>query len=353
MMNRSSWKLHHPATTRRGIGKLLPEEGNPGCARPKLSLLRATLATLILLGAGAGCSLEEADDGGAASTLAGRIDVDGSSTVEPFTALVAERFQRENPGVAVVVGISPSGTGGGFERFCAGETDLSNASRPIEDGEKQACRARGIEYVEFQIVNDAVTVVVNPQNDWVDCLMTGELKRIWEPGSTVDSWSQVRSGFPHEEVELFGPGSDSGTFDFFTGEIVGEEGASRSDYTASEDDYVTVQGVARARGGLGYFGLSYFSENQDRLKALEIDGGSGCIAPSVETARSGDYTTLSRPLFVYAKKEALREPAVHAFVEYALDNAVALAEEALLVPVTREQLQREQAEFDEVQDVRG
>jgi phosphate transport system substrate-binding protein len=274
--------------------------------------------------------------------------MDGSSTVEPFAALAAERFQGENPRVAVVVSISPSRTGGGFERFCAGETDLSHASRPIEGEEEQACRARGIEYVEFRVANDAVTVVVNPENDWADCLTTGELKKLWEPDSKVDSWSQVRSSFPHEELELFGPGTDSGTFDFFTGEIVGEEGASRSDYTASDDDSDTVRGVAGARGGLGYFGLYYFNENQDRLKALEIDGGSGCVAPSAETAQSGDYTPLSRPLFLYATKDGLREPAVHAFVEYALDNAVSLAEDALLVPMTDEELQLEQARFDEI-----
>ena len=296
--------------------------------------------------------MDDDDDGGAASALAGRIDVDGSSTVEPVTALAAERFQNENPRVAVVVGVSPSRTGGGFERFCLGETDLSTASRRIEDEEEQECRARGIEYFEFQVASDAVTVVVNPENDWVDCLTTGQLKEIWEPGSTVESWSQVSSRFPQEQLELFGASETSGTFDYFTGEIVGEEGASRSDYAANEDDSVTAHGVAEARGGLGYFGLFYFSENQDRLKALEIDGGSGCVAPSVEAVQSGEYTPLSRPLYVYANKEALRQASVRAFLKYALDNAVSLAEEALLVPVTNEQLQREQAKFEQIQDIR-
>ena len=312
-----------------------------------LSLLRTALAALLLLGAGAGCGLGDDDDGVARSALAGRIDVDGSSTVAPFTALAAERFQDEHPRVAIVVGISPSRTGGGFERFCVGETDLSTASRRIEDEERQACRAGGIEYVEFLVANDAVTVVV------VECLTTDELNRIWEPGSEVESWSQVDARFPPEELELFGASENSGTFDYFTAEIVGEEGASRFDYTANEDDFLTAENVAETEGGLGYFGLFYFSENQDRLKALAIDDGSGCVAPTVQAVQGGEYTPLSRPLYVYANEEALREPAVRAFMEYALDNAISLAEETLLVPVTDERLQREQARFEQIKDIRG
>jgi phosphate transport system substrate-binding protein len=336
--------LHGRVTTLRRRAAAAPEDFGRG-RRPRI---RAALAAFLLAGAGAGCGLVDDDDGGASSGLAGRIDIDGSSTVEPFTALAADRFQRENPGVAVVVSIAPSGTRAGFDRFCEGETDLSSASRAIEDEEIQACREQGIEYVEFQVANDAITVVVNPENDWVDCLTTAQLKEIWEPGSDVETWSQVSPRFPHENLGLFGAGADSGTFDHFTGEIVGEEGASRADYTASEDDYVTVLGVAGTRGGLGYFGLSYFTENEDRLKALEIDGGSGCVAPSIETVQSGEYAPLSRPLFIYASKEALREPSVSGFVEYTLDNAVSFAEEGLLVPVTDEQLRREQAEFNEL-----
>jgi phosphate transport system substrate-binding protein len=319
----------------------------------KSSLISVGLVALMLLGAGAGCGGD--DDGGAAGDgLSGRIRVDGSATLEPFTTLAAERFQREHPGVGVIVGITPSRTGGGFERFCAGETDLANASRPIEADEQETCRARGIEYVEFQVANDALTVVVNPENHWADCLTVSELKRIWERGSGVGSWRDVRAGFPNADLELYGPSTDSGTFEYFTDVIVGEQGAKRTDYRASRDDNVTVEGVAGARGGLGYFGLSYFNENEDRLKALQIDGGSGCVAPSVEAAQSGDYTPLSRPLFVYAQKEAFREPHVRAFVEYALDNAVSLAEGAQLVPVTTQQLQREQEKFDEaVQEISG
>ena len=234
------------------------------------------------------------------------------------TTAAAEKFQGEQPDVQVTVGIS--GTGGGFERFCRGETDISNASRPIKDEEATICEDNGIDYVEFQVANDALTVVVNKDNDWVDCLTVEQLKKIWEPGSKVSNWNHVDPGFPDEEMKLFGPGTDSGTFDYFTDAINGEEGASRSDYTATEDDNVIVTGVAGDKGGLGYFGFSYYEENQDKLKALEIDGGDGCVAPSVETAQDGTYTPLSRPLFIYVKKESLARPEVEAFVRYLLDN---------------------------------
>jgi phosphate transport system substrate-binding protein len=307
-------------------------------------VLAACLAGLVLAG-GLGCG-GAGDDGGEGAGLSGWIQTDGSSTVEPFTALAAERFQRENPDVRITRSIVPSGTGGGFDRFCAGETDLSYASRPINNDERQSCRVHGVEFAELQVANDAVTVVVNRRNEWARCLTTGELRHIWEPGSTVDRWSQVRPGFPDEELELFGPGTASGTFDYFTSEIVGEEGASRTDYLASEDDHLIVQDVVAREGGLGYFGLPYFNENEDRLTALKIDAGAGCVAPSVETAQTGEYP-LSRPLFVYAKNDALRMPHVRAFLEYALVNAVSLARASLLVPLTEEQLQEEQAKFSD------
>jgi phosphate transport system substrate-binding protein len=308
--------------------------------------LSTALVAFLLLAGAAGCGGVDGDDDDS-DGLSGRIHVDGSATLEPFTTLAAQRFQEEHPGVGVIVGITPARTGGGFERFCSGETDLSNASRPIGPDEKKTCRARGIEYVEFQLANDALTVVVNRENHWADCLTVAELKRIWEPGSGVGSWRDVRAGFPTVDLELYGPSTDSGTFEYFTDVIVGEEGAKRTDYRASKDDNATVERVARSRGGLGYFGLSFFNENQDRLKALQIDGGSGCVPPSVETAQSGAYKPLARPLFVYAQKEAFREAHVRAFVEYALDNAVSLARGSALVPVTDEQLEREQEKFDE------
>ena len=251
----------------------------------------------------------------------------------------------------VTVGVS--GTGGGFERFCAGETDISNASRPIEDDEKATCEQKGVEYAEFQVANDALTVIVNNENDWATCLTTEELKKIWEPGSKVNNWNQVRSDFPDQELKLFGPGTDSGTFDYFTDAINGEEGASRTDYSPSEDDNVIVQGVSGEKGGMGYLGFSYYEENQDTLKAVEIDSGDGCVAPSAETAQDGTYTPLSRPLFVYVKTESLAKPEVEAFVQYMLDNADSIAEEVQFVALTDEQKQEALSAFDEAKSGSG
>jgi phosphate transport system substrate-binding protein len=304
----------------------------------KLTLLLTALALVPAILA-AGCGGDDDDE--AAETgaeLSGRVSADGSSTVGPLTTAAAERFRQEEPGVDVTVGVS--GTGGGFERFCAGETDLSNASRQIDEDEEQACESRGIEHVELRVASDALTVVVNPQNDWVTCLTTDQLKTIWNRGSKVDSWKDVDPSFPDEPVKLYGPGTDSGTFDYFTEEINGEEDVSRSDYSASEDDNVIVQGVAGDKGALGYFGLSYYQQNTDKLKAVEVDGGNGCVAPSAETAQSGQYTPLSRPLFIYAKRESLQRPAVKGFLEYLLDNQQAIAESAQFVPLTDEQLQK-------------
>jgi len=319
----------------------------------KKSILLALL--LVLTAALSGCGGDGRGDDEAGDTtttetsaggegLSGRIQADGSSTVGPFTTAAAERFREVEPDVQVTVGVS--GTGGGFERFCRGETDLSNASRPIKDEEAAICKDAGIEYVEFQVANDALTVVVNKDNDWVDCLTVEQLKMIWEPASKVKSWQDVDPKFPDEKLALFGAGTDSGTFDYFTDEINGEEGASRSDYSASEDDNNTVTGVSGEKGGLGYFGFSYFEENQDTLKALEIDGGDGCVAPSVENAQNGTYTPLSRPLFIYAKKKSFSRPEVAAFVEYALNNETEIAEAAQYVPLTDEQLEKATTDFE-------
>jgi phosphate transport system substrate-binding protein len=308
----------------------------------------ALLLMLALLAlAAAGCGGDDNGDGGGGdggSGLSGRIQADGSSTVAPLATLAAERFGRENSDVRVTVGVS--GTGGGFERFCAGETDISDASRPIDEEEATACEGKGIEYTELQVANDALTVVVNTENDWATCLTTAQLKKIWEPGSKVKSWNAVDPSFPDEGLKLYGPGTDSGTFDYFTDEINGEEGASRSDYSASEDDNVIVQGVSGDTGSLGYFGFSYYDQNQDQLKALEIDSGDGCVAPSVETAQDGSYKPLSRPLFMYIKNEALAKPEVEAFVRYILDNSESLATDALFVPLTSEQQQQALSDLD-------
>lgn len=283
-------------------------------------------------GTGGGGSATAADGGKA---LSGTVKIDGSSTVAPLSEAAAEAFQAENGGVRVTVGTS--GTGGGFEKFCAGETDISDASRAIEDDEIAACRRAGIAYEEFQVANDGLSVVVNPDDDWAQCLTVEQLRKIWDKGSKVANWQEVDARFPDEKLSLFGAGTDSGTFDFFTDKINGEEGRSRSDYNATEDDNVTVQGVSGEKGGLGYFGLSYYEQNRDKLRAVEIDGGRGCVAPSRETVQDGTYTPLSRPLFIYVKADSLRDPATLAFVEYYLANTAQLTEQALFVPLTAEQ----------------
>jgi len=320
----------------------------------RAALLLGLLALLAGCGGGRGGDGETAGPTTSAageSDLTGRIQADGSSTVGPFTTAAAERFQNQYPGVQVTVGVS--GTGGGFERFCRGETDLSNASRPIKDEEAQLCADAGIEYVEFQVVNDALTVVVNKDNGWATCLTTEQLAAIWGPGSKVENWNQVDPSFPDEKLALYGPGTDSGTFDYFTGEINGEEGASRSDYGASEDDNVIVTGVSGERGGLGYFGFSYFEENQDTLKAVEIDGGDGCVAPSVENAQNGTYKPLARPLFIYAKKESFTRPEVEEFIGFVLDNEQEIAEAAQYVPMTEEQIAKARTDFEAALDEVG
>ena len=304
----------------------------------KTSTHLALLASSALLALGAaGCG---GGDGGE-----GTISADGSSTVGPFTTKAAEDFKAAG-GVNVTVGIS--GTGGGFERFCRGETDLSDASRPIEEDEQATCADAGIEYLEFEVANDALTNVVNSENGWATCLTVEQLKKIWEPGSKIENWSQVDASFPDVPLKLFGAGTDSGTFDYYTDVIVGEEGASRTDYNASEDDNVTVQGVAGEQGGLGYFGFSYYEENQDTLKAVEVDGGQGCVAPSVESAQDGTYAPLSRPLFVYVKKSSFDgNEHVRDFIAYMLDNERSIAEAARFVPLSQEQLAEQQSKYQD------
>ena len=301
--------------------------------------------TRLATAAACSCALLLATGCGGGGGDSQTILADGSSTVGPFTTRAAENFKQQNADVEVTVGIS--GTGGGFERFCRGEIDIADASRPIEADEKQACADEGIEYLELPVANDALTVVVNSENDWATCLTVDQLKSIWKPGSTVKNWSDVDSGFPDEPLRLYGPGTDSGTFDYFTAEIVGEEGESRSDYQASEDDNVIVEGVSGDKGALGYFGFSYFEQNENRIKALEIDAGDGCVAPSVKTAQDGSYKPLSRPLFVYAKKGSLSRPEVVEFLRYMLDNGAEIAEQAQFVPLTSGQLQDATSRLDD------
>jgi len=274
-------------------------------------------------------------DGG--EELSGDVRIDGSSTVAPFTEVAAELFMEANPGVRVTVGVS--GTGGGFEKFCNGETDASDASRPIKDTEIEVCEQNDIAYDAVTVALDGLVNVVPVDNDFVDCLTVEELNTIWAPDSTVSNWSEVRDGFPDVELDLYGPGTDSGTFDYFTDAINGEEGAIRTDFNASEDDNVIVQGVAGSPGGLGFFGLSYLQENADTLKGLAVDAGDGCVEASLETVQSGDYTPLGRPLFVYASDTALARREVVAFFEFMIENEKEIAEAALFVPLTDEQLQ--------------
>ena len=282
-------------------------------------------------------------NGGSGDTeeLSGTIKVDGSSTVAPLSEAAAELFQADHSGVRVTVGTS--GTGGGFEKFCNGETDISDASRPIKQEEIDACAAKSITYEEITVALDGLSVIVHPENDWADCLTVEQLEKVWEPGSKVGNWKEIDPSFPDEDLSLFGAGTDSGTFDYFTDAVNGEEGASRTDYNATEDDNVTVNGVAGTKGGLGYLGLSYVEENQGKIKTVQIDGGNGCVAPTTETVQDGTYTPLSRPLFVYPTATALERPEVEAFLRFYIESAHDIAEQALFVPLT-EAMQTEATE---------
>ena len=320
--------------------------------------LAYSLSILVLTASLAACGStttteEPAADAGAADggeAVSGEIQIDGSSTVFPISEAMAEEFQIANPDTRVTVGVS--GSGGGFKKFCAGETDISNASRPIKDEEIALCDEAGIEFIEVPIAYDGITLVTNNANDWAQCLTIEQLNTMWSPESegSVDNWNQIDPSFPDEPLALFGPGTDSGTFDYFTEEVNGEEGASRGDYTASEDDNVIVTGVESSNGGLGYFGYAYYEENEGQLKALEVENEAGeCIAPSNDTIADGSYNPMSRPLFFYVKKEAYdTKPQVKAFVDYQLspDNG-ALVKEAGYITLPDEDLAASKARVDE------
>ncbi len=273
--------------------------------------------------------------------LSGSISIDGSSTVYPFVQAAAELFNSENPDVRISVG--QSGTGGGFEKFCAGETDISDASRPIEAEEAQICKKNSVDYGELQVANDGIAIVTNTALE-VDCLTTDQLKQLWNKGSKVESLADLDPSLPDTKLSLYGPGTDSGTFDFFTDVINGEEGATRDDYESSEDDNQLVQGVTGSEGGLGYFGFSYYESNQDQLNLVGVDAGDGCVKPSAETIQDGSYQPLSRPLYVYPAAKAIQRPEVKAFMDFILANQQMIAEAAQIVPLTAEQAT--QAESD-------
>jgi phosphate transport system substrate-binding protein len=279
-----------------------------------------------------------------AQAIRGTVNADGSSTVAPFAQAAAESFERRYSGANVLVGVS--GTGGGFERFCKNETDLSNASRPIRLSEAQRCHDAGIGYIQFLVANDGISLVVNRENTWATCLTVDELKKVWDRGSKVSNWNDIRSSFPNVPLKLFGPGTDSGTFEFFTEKVNGTARRSRSDYSASEDDNVLVRGVAGERGAMGYFGLSYYLANQNRLKVLTVNSGGGCVKPTVASVQSRAYKPLSRGLFVYAKKKSFKRDVVAAFIRHMIVNEKAISRTARIVPLTKKQLAKAKRQYN-------
>jgi phosphate transport system substrate-binding protein len=297
-------------------------------------LSTTTVVLAFLLGACSGePTAEEASAAAdmAASGLSGVVSLDGSSTVYPISEAVAEEFPSIAPEVRVTVGVS--GTGGGFKKFLAGEIDINDASRPISASEKAEASAKGLAYLEIPVAYDGLSVVVNPQNTWVDHLSVAELQMIWQPGSTVDSWDDIRAGWPAQPLRLYGAGTDSGTFDYFTEVIIGEAGASRPDYTASEDDNVLVQGIEGDENALGYFGFAYYQENQDKLKIVPIDGGNGPVTPNATTINDGSYSPLSRPIFIYLSKTGVDKPQVRNFANFYLEIAPLIVEEVGYIPL--------------------
>ncbi len=310
-------------------------------ALPGAAMLAITLAAC-----GSGADAGSASGSGGAS---GSVAVDGSSTVFPMSNAAYELLSEENPDIQVTVG--SSGTGGGFEKFCAGETDISDASRPIKDDEEvPACEKNGIEFTELQVATDALTMVVNKDLEGVDCLTLDQLKKLWGPGSTVTNWNQLDPSFPDQKIALFGPGTDSGTYDYLAADVIGDESEkTRDDYEASEDDNVLVQGVEGTEGATGYFGYTYFEENADKLKALAIDSGKGCVEPSAETAQAGEYTPLSRPLFIYvANKAYVENEAVKAFADFYVENLETIAEAGKFIALNDEEYAKTKSALESI-----
>jgi phosphate transport system substrate-binding protein len=313
----------------------------------RIKTLMPVLALALALGVAACGGDDESSasvGGGGDQALSGKIAIDGSSTVAPFTQAAAELFNEENPDVQITVGTS--GTGGGFEKFCAGETDISDASRPIKDDEEvPVCKKNSVSYGEVQIANDGIAVVTNKALA-VDCLTTDQLKEVWNKGSKVKSLADVDPELPDTQLSLYGPGTDSGTFDFFTDEINGEEGVTREDYEPSEDDNQLVTGVEGDDGGLGYFGFSYYEGAQDQLNLVGVDAGDGCVKPSTETIQDGSYKPLARPLFMYPSEKAMSRPEVKAFMEFVVANQADIAEAAKIVPLTDEQVTEAESDLE-------
>jgi phosphate transport system substrate-binding protein len=311
-----------------------------------IRVLAATALSCVLALGVAACgddASSASQSGSSDGSLSGNIKIDGSSTVFPFAQAAAEQFKGQSSGVDISVG--ESGTGGGFEKFCAGETDVSDASRPIkEDEEAPICKKNGVEYAAIQVANDGIAIVTNKDLK-IACMTTGELKKLWNKDSKVSSFKDVNPKFPDQKVALFGPGTDSGTFDFFTEEINGEKGDTRKDYSPSEDDNVTVQGVSGDKGGLGYFGFSYYEDNADKLNLVKVDGGDGCVAPTAETVQDGTYKPLGRPLFMYLSTKAIARPEVKGFMDYILANQQAVADASKIVAMTAAQSTKAKADL--------
>ncbi|MDH5396634.1 MAG: PstS family phosphate ABC transporter substrate-binding protein [Cyclobacteriaceae bacterium] len=307
----------------------------------KLNTYFFLLTAMLFMAACGGNTSTDRNEG----SMEGDIRIDGSSTVYPVTEAVAEEFRAVQRKVKVTIGVS--GTGGGFKKFSRGETDISDASRPIKESEAAACKENNIEYLELAVAYDGLAVVINPGNDWVDQFTLEELKKLWEPAAqgNILRWSQIRDGWPDEEIHLFGPGIASGTYDYFTEAIVGKSGESRGDYTASEDDNVLVQGIAGDKFGLGFFGLAYYEENKDRLRLVPVDNGQAVVSPSLETVKDGSYSPLSRPLFIYVNNTGAARPEVKAFIDFYLDNAGALAAEVGYIPLPQEEYQKQRDKF--------
>jgi phosphate transport system substrate-binding protein len=321
-------------------------------------LVRRTRQITILAAVGvlatgiAACGGDDDNGGGGGSgDLSGKISLDGSSTVLPFAQAAAELFNEDNPNVKITVG--SSGTGGGFEKFCAGETDISDASRSIKPEEASACKKNGVTYQEVQVANDGIAIVTNKDLK-IDCMTVDQLKKLWDKGSTVKTYNQIDPSFPDVPVKLFGPGTDSGTFDFFTDKINGEEDRSRSDYSPSEDDNVTLTGVEGSKGGLGYFGFSYYEGAKDKVNLVKVAEKPGaCVAPSTQAIQDGSYKPLSRPLFMYPSEKSLAEKQVSGFMDFVLKNQGEIAKASQIVPMTPSQLTNAQAELKKGESAAG
>lgn len=300
----------------------------------------AISATLLVTSCGPKSNSE-----GESNKLQGEIKIDGSSTVYPITEAVAEEFRGIQPDVKVTVGVS--GTGGGFKKFGRGETDINDASRPIKEQEAETCKQNSVTYVDLKVAYDGLAIVVNKENTWIDHLTVAELKKMWEPDAQekITKWNQIRANWPAEQFHLYGPGVASGTYDYFTEAIVGKSGSSRGDYTASEDDNVLVQGISGDKNGIGFFGLSYYEENKDKLKLVGVDNGNGVVLPTSETVKNGVYAPLSRPIFIYVSGTAANRPEASAFVNFYLTKAEALVPDVGYVPLTHEEYLKELEKF--------